>query len=150
MLLSIPVACIAWTVTHEEVFREPREWCQGRCERGKSFLERKFFYLFTCQYCFSHYVALAFILLTHFHLLMTGWRGLLIAGFSLVWVANFYMSIFGLLRTDLKKEKQKLKNWKKSLKTKFEIVLINPPTTFTFTASNRFLSSLKYIIFARN
>jgi len=36
---------------------------------------------------------------------MNGWRGLLIAGFSLVWVANFYMSIFGLLRTDLKKEK---------------------------------------------
>ena len=109
VLLSLPIACIAWTVTHEEVFREPREWCQGRCERGKTLFERKFFYLFTCEYCFSHYVALAFILLTHFHLLMTGWRGLLIAGFSLVWIANFYMSIFGLLRTDLKKEKTEIK-----------------------------------------
>jgi hypothetical protein len=108
-LLAIPVACIAWTVTHEEVFREPREWCQKRSERGKSLLERKFFYLFTCEYCFSHYVALAFILLTHFHLLMPGWKGLLIAGFSLVWVANIYMSIFGLLRTDLKKEKTEIK-----------------------------------------
>ena len=26
-VLAIPVACIAWTVTHEEVFREPRERC---------------------------------------------------------------------------------------------------------------------------
>jgi hypothetical protein len=108
-LLSIPVACIAWTVTHEEVFREPREYCQRRCETGKSLLERKFFYLFTCEYCFSHYVALAFILLTNFHLLLTGWKGLLIAGFSLVWVANIYMSIFALLRTDLKKEKTVIK-----------------------------------------
>jgi hypothetical protein len=40
---------------------------------------------------------------------MEGWRGYLIAGFSLVWVANFYMSIFGLLRTDLKKEKTAIK-----------------------------------------
>ena len=109
MLLSLPVACIAWTVTHEEVFREPREWCQRQCDGAKTLIRRKFFYLFTCEYCFSHYVALAFILLTRFHLLMTGWKGLLIAGFSLVWVANFYMSIFGLLRTDLKKEKTEVK-----------------------------------------
>lgn len=109
LFLSLPVACIAWTATHEEVFREPREYCRRRCEKGKTLLERKFFYLFTCEYCFSHYVALAFILLTNFHLLLTGWKGLLIAGFSLVWVANFYMSIFALLRTDLKKEKTEIK-----------------------------------------
>lgn len=36
---------------------------------------------------------------------MDDWRGYLIAGFALVWVANFYMSIFALLRTDLKKER---------------------------------------------
>jgi len=108
-LLAIPVACIAWTITHEEVFREPRDYCQRRCADSKTLVGRKFFYLFTCEYCFSHYVALAFILLTHFHLLMPGWKGLLIAGFSLVWVANIYMSIFGLLRTDLKKEKTEIK-----------------------------------------
>jgi hypothetical protein len=108
-LLAIPVACVAWTVTHEEVFREPRDYCQQRCTNGKTLVERKFFYLFTCEYCFSHYVALGFLLLTHFHLLMEGWRGMLIAGFSLVWVANIYVSIFGLLRTDLKKEKTEIK-----------------------------------------
>jgi len=26
-ILAIPVACIAWTVTHEDVLREPREYC---------------------------------------------------------------------------------------------------------------------------
>jgi hypothetical protein len=108
-MLSIPVACIAWTVTHEEVFREPRDYCQRKCEKSSTLIVRKFFYLFTCEYCFSHYVALAFLLLTHFHLLMTGWRGYLIAWFSLVWVANFYMSLFGLLRTDLRKEKTEIK-----------------------------------------
>lgn len=50
-----------------------------------------------------------FFFITRFHLLMEGWRGYLIAGFSLVWVANFYMSLFGLLRTDLKKEKTAIK-----------------------------------------
>jgi hypothetical protein len=114
-LLSLPVACVAWTITHEEVFLEPREFCKRRCTEGKTLLERKFFYLFTCEYCFSHYVAFAFLFLTRFHLLMAGWRGLLIAGFALVWVANFYMSIFGLLRTDLKKEKTVVKKMEEKI-----------------------------------
>ncbi len=108
-LLAIPIACIAWTVTHEKIFEEPRLYCERRCQQGKSFAERKFFYLFTCEYCFSHYIALIFLFITRFHLLMEGWRGYLIAGFSLVWVANVYMSLFGLLRTDLKKEKTVVK-----------------------------------------
>src|SRR6202790_2781350 len=93
-VLSIPVACVAWTVTQEEVFRETMDYCKLRHDRAKTLLGRKFFYLFTCEYCFSHYVALASLLLTHFRLLEPDWRGLIIAGFSLVWVANFYMSLF--------------------------------------------------------
>ena len=108
-LLALPIACIAWTVTHEEVFREPREFCENRCIKGKTLAERKFFYLFTCEYCFSHYVTILFLFLTRFHLLLDGWKGYLIAGFALVWIANVYMSIFGLLRTDLKKEKTMVK-----------------------------------------
>ena len=107
-LLAIPVACIAWTVTHEKIFEEPRKYCDRRCLHGKTWAERKFFYLFTCEYCFSHYIALLFLILTDFHLLLQGWKGYLIAGFSLVWVANVYMSLFGLLRTDLKKEKTEI------------------------------------------
>jgi len=116
LLLSVPVACVAWTVTHEEVFREPRDYCQGRCERGNSVLERKFFYVFTCEYCFSHYVAIVFLFITGFQLLLDGWRGYLIAWLSLVWIANIYMSLFGLLRTDLKKEKTEVKKMEEDTK----------------------------------
>lgn len=107
-LLAIPIACIAWTVTHEEVFREPRAYCSAKCKTGKTILVRKFFYLFTCEYCFSHYVAVAFIVLTDYKLLMNDWRGYIIAGFSLVWIANCYMSIFNFLRQDIKKEKTEI------------------------------------------
>jgi len=104
-LLALPVACISWTVTHEEVFKEPREFCVSRSQKSKSILIRKFFYLFTCEYCFSHYITLAILFITRYHLLFTDWRGYLIGGFSIVWIANIYMSLFFLLRTDIKKEK---------------------------------------------
>jgi len=112
-LLAIPIACIAWTVTHEEVFREPREYCAKRSLQGRTLLERKFFYLFTCEYCFSHYVTILFILLTDYRLLIDDWRGYLIAGFSLVWIANIYMSLFGLIRIDIKKEKTEMESLEK-------------------------------------
>lgn len=105
LILAVPVACIAWTVTHEEVFREPREWCQRRSERAPNIWQRKFFYLFTCEYCFSHYVALFFVLIAGFGMIFPDWRGYLIAWFALVWVANIYMSAFGRLRLDIKRER---------------------------------------------
>jgi hypothetical protein len=105
LLLAIPIACISWTVTHEEVFREPRDWCKERSEKADSLAVRKFFYLFTCEYCFSHYVTIGILLLTGYWLLIPDWRGYLLAGFSLVWIANFYMSLFGRLRLDIKHER---------------------------------------------
>src|SRR5689334_5541708 len=83
-VLAVPIACVAWTVTHEEVFKEPREWCVRQSERAPRLYQRKFFYLFTCEYCFSHYVAACAVLLTGYRLLMTGWRGALLAWFALV------------------------------------------------------------------
>jgi len=108
-VLAIPIACVAWTVTHEEVFREPREYCIRQSKVGRSLGIRKFFYLFTCEYCFSHYVTIAFLFLTDYTLLLPGWRGYVLAGFSLVWIANVYMSLFGLIRIDLKKERTEIK-----------------------------------------
>ena len=66
---------------------------------------RKFFYVFTCEYCFSHYVAAAAVGLTGFRLLVPGWPGALIAWLSVVWVANVYMSLFVRLRLDIKRER---------------------------------------------
>lgn len=104
-ILAIPIACIAWTVTHEEVFREPRDFCSRRSQEGKTIAIRKFFYLFTCEYCFSHYVTLGMLILTKYRLLLDDWRGYIIAGFALVWIANLYMSIYNFIRTDIKKER---------------------------------------------
>ena len=104
-ILAIPIASIAWTVTHEEIFREPRDWCAAKSQKCRTLLERKIFYIMTCEYCFSHYVTVAFLLLTRYKLLYPDWRGYLISGFSLVWVANLYMGIFGRLRLEIKRER---------------------------------------------
>jgi hypothetical protein len=105
VILAIPIASIAWTVTHEEIFREPRDWCVARSKTCRTIVQRKFFYLFTCEYCFSHYVTAAFLYITRYRLLFDDWRGYLIAGFSLVAVANLYMSLFGRLRGEIKQER---------------------------------------------
>jgi hypothetical protein len=105
LTLAIPVACVAWTVTHEEVFREPREYCRRRARDCSRWYQRKFFYLFTCEYCFSHYIAAIFLIITRFKLLFPDWRGYLIGLFALVWIANQYMSIYDRLRLDIKTER---------------------------------------------
>jgi hypothetical protein len=104
LLLGLAVACVSWTITHEEVFREPREYCKDKSQNCKPLYQRKFFYLFTCEYCFSHYVTALFLLLTHFQMLYQGWRGFAISEFALVWVANTYMSAFNRLRLEIKAE----------------------------------------------
>lgn len=116
LILAIPIACVAWTVTHEEVFREPREYCVHWSRNASTLAKRKFFYLFTCEYCFSHYVTIAFIVITDFRLLLDDWRGYVIAGFALVFVANAYMSLFALLRQAIKKEKTEIKVLEKETK----------------------------------
>jgi hypothetical protein len=104
-ILSLPVAAVSWTVTHEEIFREPREYCVRQYETAQRILRKKFFYVFTCEYCFSYYVTALFLVVTHFKMLFDDWRGYLVSGFAIIWVANVYMSLFALIRTDLKKER---------------------------------------------
>ena len=104
-LIALPISCIVWIVTQEEIFREPREYCQKICGSTQSIVKRKFFYLFTCEYCFSHYISLIFLFITQYKLLYDDWRGYLLAFFALVWVANWNMSFFSYLRQNLKVEK---------------------------------------------
>jgi len=104
-ILAIPIASVAWTITHEEVVREFHDFCVTHSKPCRRIVERKFFYLFTCEYCFSHYVTALFLVITRYRLLFPDWRGYLIAGFSLVWVANVYMSFFGRIRLDIRKER---------------------------------------------
>jgi hypothetical protein len=114
-LLALPIASIAWTITHEEVVREFRDVCLGKSTTCRKIYQRKFFYLFTCEYCFSHYVAAVFLLITRFKLLYPDWRGYLIAGFSLVWMANVYMSLFARIRLEVKRERVQIKQQEKDV-----------------------------------
>jgi len=118
-VLAAPVACVAWTVTHEEVFKEVHEWCVKKSKSSRTLVVRKFFYLFTCEYCFSHYVALAVVLITGYRLLLPDWRGAVLGWFTLVWVANVYMSLFGRLRLDIKRENVEIKVEEKEAEMKF-------------------------------
>ena len=104
-ILAIPIACIAWTFTHEEIFKEIHNYCVDCSKKSKTLLQRKFFYLLTCEYCFSHYVTIVVLIITKYHLLYDDWKGYIVAGFSLVWIANIYMSIYNRIRVTLKKEK---------------------------------------------
>jgi hypothetical protein len=109
-VLAMPIACVAWTITHEEIFREPRDWCVRNSKTCRTLVERKFFYLFTCEYCFSHWVTAIALVITRFHLVYPDWRGYLVAGFSLVWIANAYMSVFGRLRLDIREERLEIED----------------------------------------
>jgi hypothetical protein len=115
-LLALPIASITWTITHEEVVREFRDVCLGKSTTCRRIYERKFFYLFTCEYCFSHYVTAVFLIITRFKLLYPDWRGYLIAGFALVWVANVYMSLFARVRLEVKRERVQIKKEEKGTK----------------------------------
>ncbi|CAN5709509.1 hypothetical protein BH24ACI2_BH24ACI2_08340 [soil metagenome] len=103
-ILAMVVASITWTVTQEELFKEWREYCQERCDSCKSLPKRKFFYVFTCGYCFSHWITILILLLTGFQLLIEDWRGYILAFFAITWLANQLMSIYRRLRVDIEHE----------------------------------------------
>jgi len=115
-ILALPIACVAWTVTHEELFREPRDYCAERSQNASRITRRKFYYVFTCEYCFSHYVGIFFLAITRFKLLFDDWRGYVIAFFALVWIANQYMNIYARLRLDIKHERLEIKAYEENVR----------------------------------
>ena len=107
LVLALPVAAITWTVTHEGLFRELHDYCVERSQSASSLTARKFFYLLTCEYCFSHYVSAGVLLATRFTLLYDDWRGYFISWLCLVWVANHFISAYGRLRLGIRSERLK-------------------------------------------
>ncbi len=104
-VLAIPIACVAWTVTHEEVFREPREFCVRRSEELPALVPEKILLSLHLRILLQ---PLRHSLLPLHHalpVLYEDWRGYLVGGFALVWVANQYMSLYNRLRLDIKSEK---------------------------------------------
>ena len=101
-LLALPIASITWTVTHEEVFREPREWCADEKWVVPQHGRTKVLLFVHVRVLLQPLVTAIFLYITRYTLLFDDWRGYLIAGFSLVFIANIYMSLFGRLRLDIK------------------------------------------------
>jgi len=120
-ILAVVVACIAWTVTQEFIFEGFRLVCEKRKKEADSYVkspasfpkyiriakavESKFWYLPTCYYCFSHYIAVFVLFVSHYKLFYSDWRGYFFAFFSLIAIANVYLTIFALLRQLLKAQK---------------------------------------------
>ena len=109
LVLAVPIASVAWTVTHEEIFREPRKFCELQSREAQSIWRRKFFYVWTCEYCFSHYVTAVFLLITRYKLLFDDWRGYLLAFFALPYVANAYIGLFAQTKLEAKKDRAEAK-----------------------------------------
>jgi len=106
LLLALPIASMTWTITNEEVFKEFRRWC-ARHSRDETLglLWRKLCYVWTCEYCFSHWVTAGWLVLTQTPLLYDDWRGFVVAEFALVWIANLYITLYALLRQTLRQRK---------------------------------------------
>jgi hypothetical protein len=109
LVLAVPVAAIAWTVTHEEIFREPRQYCGQRSREAPSLWRRKFFYVFTCEYCFAHYVTAVMLVITRYKLLYDDWRGYLLAFFALPFIANVYIGLYGKVKLEVTRERAEIK-----------------------------------------
>jgi hypothetical protein len=106
IILSMVVACISWTVTQEEIFREWHDRFEEKSRTSRTLLQRKVFYVFTCEYCFSHWVTILIIVFTGFRVLIDDWRGYVLAFFLLAWIANLWMSFYRRLRVDIKHENE--------------------------------------------
>ena len=47
LFIALVTASITWTVTHEEIFKEFREYCTDRSRTCRTLVARKAFYIFT-------------------------------------------------------------------------------------------------------
>ena len=114
LMVSFAVASVSWTVTQEEIFSGMRKNLLRRSRAARTVLEQKFFYMFTCEYCFSHWVTLLLLLITGYRLLIDDWRGYILAFFVVPWVANQFMSLYRRLRVEIKYENILAENEKKN------------------------------------
>jgi len=100
-VISLLVATISWTVTNEEIFRTLREGAQRLRENSHFAPTRYLLYPLSCEYCFSHWVTLAVVVWFRPVLMYSDVRGSILAGFVIVWLANWQMSAYRRLRLSI-------------------------------------------------
>lgn len=101
------VAVLVHTLTHEEIFKEPRQWLKMCADsQDLNACLRKLAYMPTCEFCGSFWITLGLLTLVfQYHLIFADWRGYVVSVFTTMGVANVYMGLFNLLRVDVRKER---------------------------------------------
>ena len=127
--LAVPVAIIVRACTTEEVFRQPREFCASQNRRYEDLLDReqanfveraryfalsKLCYVPTCDFCFSFWISLLVVWIADYYLYFDDWRGLALATFVVMGMANVYISLYSHIRVDLRKERAVAKTIEKT------------------------------------
>lgn len=119
--LAAPVAIIVRACTTEEICKEPREYCSRQHEfyqqrsrngphasfgrRALGFALQKLFYIPTCEYCLSFWITLPVVLIADYRMFFQDWRGMVLACFVVMGVANVYLALFSNLRVDSRKDR---------------------------------------------
>lgn len=127
--LAVPVAIIVRAFTTEEIFRQAREFCANRnvhyceligrnpcrsSERIRYLVLSKLCYMPTCDFCLSFWISLLVVWIADYFLYFSDWRGIALATFVVMGVANVYLSAFSHIRVDLRKERAVAKTIEKS------------------------------------
>ena len=114
-ILAACVAVAAWAIAKEKLFEEPRKWlaarhaychdrfgaCGGPTMLGW-WLLAKATYLFTCEFCTSFWVTLVVTAKFGHRLLYDGFDGYVVAQFFTWALAVAYMSLYQLVRVDIR------------------------------------------------
>jgi hypothetical protein len=105
LITPLVVASISWTWTKEKIFSDIQEWIVARRDHSRFWWQRKIATGLSCEYCFSHWVTAVCLFILDWRLLLPDWRGCVLSFFSIVCIANVYMSLYNLLRVDLRANK---------------------------------------------
>lgn len=97
--IAMPVACLAWIVTKEEICREIRQAAAFIKARRPCWISAKLDYLVGCYFCTSVWISAGLLaLVPSVRLPGAGWVAYGLTVFAAVFVANVYLSLFNLLR----------------------------------------------------
>ena len=104
LLLALAIGCMSWTVTHEEVFREPREYCKRKSPGLPVAAATQVLLPVHLRVLLQPLCHAIVLFCTRFSLLYVGWRGYVLAEFALVFAANMYMGLYNRMRLTIKHE----------------------------------------------
>ena len=114
-VVASAVSVSAWTLAKEHIFHELRALCDRSAKNHQcSWFVRKIAYMPTCEYCNSFWITLVALLFLQYQVLWDDWRGYVLAQFFTWSLAVAYMSIFQLLRVDIREGQEKVETEKKA------------------------------------